>query len=142
VLDDDLDPASYKRLTGTSKESYEQRLLVAAQASMMGEVTVEPDDAPPYTRLGILERGSVDDVSLDVDGADAALIVLFRAHDRPGCRFGWRIPIWPAPPPDDPEMGTPEGCAFILSINLEEIVEAPTLPPCDPDPKTITWLGN
>ena len=54
---------------------------------MMGAVTVEPDDAPPHTRLGVLERGSVDDVSLDADGADAELVVLFRAHDRPGPPF-------------------------------------------------------
>ena len=42
-------PDEYERLTSISKESYEWRLLVAAQSHLMGEWTVTPDNAPPYT---------------------------------------------------------------------------------------------
>jgi hypothetical protein len=118
-------PDEYQRLTGISKESYEWHLLVEAQSSMMGEWTVEPGDAPGYTRLGVLERGSVDDVRLERDGTEAALVVLFRSDDRPDCVFGWRMPIWPTPPPDgsDDDDGTPEGWAYIVSLNLRALVE-------------------
>jgi hypothetical protein len=143
-LDDDDDwlaAGDYERLTGIGKDSYERRLLVEAQSSIMGEWTVEPEDAPAYTRLGVLERGSADDVRLEGDGTEVALVVLFRSDDRPRCVFGWRVPIWPVPPPDDPEMGTPEGFASIVSLNLVELVEAaPGLPACDPDVEGITWI--
>jgi len=45
-MDDQLDPAAYERLAGASKQEYEDRLLLAAQSSMMDEWTVEPDDGP------------------------------------------------------------------------------------------------
>jgi hypothetical protein len=92
---DYVDASEYERLTGIAKESYEQRLLTEAQALLEGEWTVEPDDAPTYTRLGVSEHGSVDDVSLEGDGTDAALAVLFRSDARPGRVFGWRVPVWP-----------------------------------------------
>jgi hypothetical protein len=137
-------PGDYERLTGISKESYEQRLLTDARASMMGEWTVEPDDAPPYTRLGVLERGSVDEVRLEsAETEAAALVVLLRSDDRPNCVFGWRIPIWPVPAPNHREMGTPEGWGYMLSLDLVDLVEAPPgLPACDPDAQGITWILN
>lgn len=137
-------PDEYTRLTGISKESYEWRLLVATQSEMMGEWTVIPEDAHANTRQGVLERGSVDEVRLDNEGLDAALIVLFRSDDRPGCVFGWRIPIWPAPTPDPEDVdSTPEGWAWILAMNLTELRDAsPGLPSCDPDDQGITWVGN
>lgn len=139
--DDYLAAEDYERSTGIAKASYERRLLAEAQSSMMGERTVEPEDAPAYTRLGVLERGSVEDVRLEGDGAEVALVVLFRSDDRPGCVFGWRIPIWPVSPPDDPEMGTPEGFASMLSLELMELVEAaPGLPASDPDAEGMTWI--
>jgi hypothetical protein len=53
------------------------------------------------------------------------------------------MPIWPAPPPDDPDMGTLEGAAFFVSLDLMELVEAaPGLPACDPDAQGITWIVN
>src|SRR4029453_15318581 len=61
-------PDEYERLTGISKESYEWRLLVAAQSLMMGEWTITPEDGPEYTRQGVLDRGSVDDVRLEGEG--------------------------------------------------------------------------
>jgi hypothetical protein len=141
-VDDDLDPAAYERLTGVSKQDYEHRLLSSAQSSMMGEWTIEPDDGPSYTRIGVLEAGSVESVSLDRDHPDVSLVVVLRSNEHPACRFGWRIPVWPAPGPDDPETGTPEGCAFILSIDLIEILGAhPGLPPCNPDTQGLTWVG-
>jgi hypothetical protein len=139
--DDYLAAEDYERSTGIANASYERRLLAEAQSSMMGEWTVKLKDAPPYTRLGVLERGSVDDVRLEGDEAEMALVVLFRSDDRPGCVFGWRIPIWPVSPPDDPEMGTPEGFASMLSLDLMELVEAaPGLSACDPDARGITWI--
>jgi hypothetical protein len=108
-------PDEYEQLTGISKESYEWRLLVAVQSLMMGEWTITPENGPAYTRQGVLDRGSVDDVRLEGDGLDAALVVLFRSDDRPGCVFGWRYAIWPAesPDPEDPDT-TPEGWAGCL----------------------------
>jgi hypothetical protein len=137
-------PDEYERLTGISNESYEWRLLVAAQSDMMGEWTITPDDAPAHTRQGVLERGSVDDVRLKGDGLDATLVVLFRSDDRPGCVFGWRCPIWPVPSPDpeDP-YSTPEGWAWILAIGLPELRDArPGLPARDPDAQGIIWVRN
>lgn len=132
---DYVDASEYERLTGIAKESYEQRLLSEARALLMGEWSVEPDDAPAYTRLGVSEHGSVDDVSLEGDGTERALVVLFRSDARPGRVFGWRVPVWPTSPPDDPEEGTPEGCAFILSLNLMEFVDLPDcLPAAIPTP--------
>lgn len=140
---DYVDASEYERLTGIAKESYERRLLAAARELMMGEWTVEPDDAPAYTQLGVSEHRSVDDVRLEDDGTEVALVVLFRSDDRPGCVFGWRIPVWPAPAPDDPDDGTPEGCAYILSVNLMELVDLPaSLPACDPDSRGVTWIVN
>ena len=143
-LDDDDDwlaAGDYERLTGIAKESYERRLLAEAQSSMMGEWAVEPTDGLADTRVGVLERGSVDDVRLEGNGTEAALVVRFRSDDRPGRVFGWRIPIWPVPAPNDPEMGTPEGHASILSLDLVELVEAaPGLPACGPDAQGITWI--
>ena len=137
-------PGDYERLTGISKESYEQRLLSEARASLMGEWRGEPDDAPPYTRGSVLERGSIDEVRLE--GAEteaAALVVLFRSDGRPDCVFGWRIPIWPAPAPNDRETGTPEGWGYALSLDLVDLVKAPPgLPACDPDAQGITWIVN
>lgn len=73
----------------------------------------------------------------------AALVVLFRSDDRPDCVFGWRIPIWPVPAPDDCEMGTPEGWGYMLSLDLVDLIEAaPGLPVCDPDSQGITWIVN
>ena len=110
---------------------------------MMGKWMVEPDDGPAYIRIGVLDAGSVESVSLDGEDTDTALVVVFRSDDRPGCRYGWRVPIWPAPPPDDPEMGTPQGCAFILSINLTELIEARLgLPSCNPDAQGVTWIDH
>jgi hypothetical protein len=119
---DYVDASDYKRLTGIAKESYERRLLAEARALMMGEWTVRSEDAPASTRLGALERGWVDDVRLEGDGTDVALAVLFRSDARPDSVFGRRVPIWPAPAPDDPDEGTPEGCAFLLSVNLMELI--------------------
>jgi Domain of unknown function (DUF4279) len=116
-----------------------------ARASMMGEWTVEPDDSPPYARLGVLERGSVDDVRLEGDGVDVSLVVLLRSDERPDCLFGWRVPIWPVPAPNDPDDGdgTPEGDAFVLSVNLMELIDLPAcLPAPDPDAQGITWIVN
>jgi hypothetical protein len=88
---DFLAAGDYERLTGISRESYERRLLAEARASMMGERRVEPDGARPYTQLGVLERGSVDEVRLEGAGTEAAaLVVLFRSDDRPDCVFGRR----------------------------------------------------
>jgi hypothetical protein len=140
---DYVDASEYERLTGIAKKSYERRLLAAARELMMGEWTVEPDDAPAYKQLGVSEHGSVDDVRLEDNGTEVALVVLFRSDDRPGCVFGWRIPVWPAPAPDDPDEGTPEGYAFILSVNLMELVDLPaSLPGSDPDARAITWIVN
>jgi hypothetical protein len=137
-------PEEYERLTGISKESYEWRLLIAAQAEMMGEWTVTPDDAPAYTRQGVLDRGSVDEVRLQGDGLEAALVVLFRSDDRPGCVFGWRCPVWPVPSPDpDDTDSLPEGWAWILAAGLPELrVVPPGLPTCDPDADGIIWVKN
>lgn len=145
-------PDEYERLTGISKESYEWRLLVAAQSLMMGEWTITSEDEPAYTRQGVLDRGSVDDVRLEGDGVDAALVVLFRSDDHPGCVFGWHYPIWPAqsPNPEDPDT-TPEGWAGILALELREILdldipEFPDVRPghssCDPHAQGITWVRN
>jgi hypothetical protein len=102
---------------------------------MVGEWTVVSEDGPASRRFGALERGSVDDVSLGGDGAEPTLVVLFRSGDRPDAVFGWRVPIWPAPAPDNSDDdGTPEGCAFILSVNLRELIDtAPGLPGWAPD---------
>ena len=137
-------PDEYERLTSISKESYEWRLLVAAQSHLMGEWTVTPDNAPPYTREGMLEHGSVDDVRLEGDGLEAALVVLFRSDDRPGCVFGWRCPIWPAPSPDpDDDDGMPEGWALDLAAGLRELRDVPSgLPTCDSDTQGIIWVQN
>jgi hypothetical protein len=137
-------PEEFEQLTEISKESYEQRLLVAARSDMMDDWTITPESGPPYTRQGVLDRGSVDEVRLEGEGLDAALVVLFRSDDRPGCVFGWRLPIWPVPSPDpeDPDS-TPEGWAFILALNLRALRDArPGLPPCDPDANGITWVGT
>ncbi len=137
-------PDEYERLTGISKESYEWRLLVAAQSDMMDEWTITPDGAPAYTRQGVLDGGSVDDVRLEGDGLEAALVVLFRSDDRPGCVFGWRCPIWPAPSPDpEDDDSTPEGWARDLAVTLRELHDIPPrLPTCDPDTEGIIWVGN
>jgi len=46
-------------------------------------------------------------------------------------------------PPDDPEEGTPEGCALILSVNLMEFVDLPDcLAASDPDARGVTWIVN
>jgi len=58
--DDWLDADDYERLTGVSKRNYEQRLLAQARSSMMGEWTIEPQEAAPFTRSGVLDTGSVD----------------------------------------------------------------------------------
>jgi len=137
-------PDEYERLTGISKESYEWRLLVAAQSDMMDEWTITPDDAPAYTRQGVLDRGSVDDVRLEGDGVEAALVVLFRSDDRPGCVFGWRCPIWPVPSPDpEDDDSTPEGWASDLALMLRELRDVPPgLPTCDPDTQGVIWVGS
>jgi hypothetical protein len=141
--DDWLDADDYERSTGVSKRNYEQRLLARARSSMMGEWTIEPQEAAPFTRSGVLDTGSVDDVRLEGDGTDTTLVVLFHSDDRPGCLFGWRISIWPAPAPDDPVMGTPERWGHLLSLELVELVDAPPgLPACDPDADGITWIVN
>ena len=45
--------------------------------------------------------------------------------------------------PEDPDEGTPEGYAFILSVNLMELVDLPaSLPGSDPDARAITWIVN
>jgi hypothetical protein len=138
-----VDASDYKRLTGIAKESYERRLLAEARALMMGEWTVQSEDASASTRLGALERGWVDDVRLEGDGTDVALAVLFRSDARPDSVFGWCVPIWPAPAPDDPDEGTPEGCAFLLSVNLMELIDLPArLPAYDADAQGITWILN
>jgi hypothetical protein len=138
---DYVDASDYKRLTGIGKESYERRLLAEARALMMGEWTVRSEDAPAATRLDALERGWVDDVRLEGDESDVALAVLFRSDARPDSVFGWRVPIWPAPAPDDPDEGTPEGCAFLLSVNLMELIDLPArLPASDADAQGIIWI--
>jgi hypothetical protein len=111
---------------------------------MMDEWTVMPDDAPAYTRQGVLERGSVEDVRLEGDGLEAVLVVLFRSDDRPGCVFGWRCPIWPVPSPDPEDADSmPEGWASILAGGLRELRDIPPgLPTCGPDTQGIIWVKN
>ena len=137
-------PDEYERLTGISKESYEWRLLVATQSEMMGEWTVTPDDAPAYTRQGMLERGSVDDVRLEGDGLEAALVVLFRSDDRPGCVFGWRCPIWPAPSPDpeDPDSTRRDGPGSWLSGFPSSATLRPAFRPAIPTPRESLGFGT
>ena len=141
--DGDATPEEFERLTG-SRRSPTSAPLVAAQESMMGEQTVIPDGALAYTRQGALERGSVDEVRLDGDGLDVDLVVLFRSDDRPGCVFGWRMPIWPTPIPDPEDPYTvPKGWADLLAIELVEFCDAfPGLPACDPDARASPGLGR
>jgi hypothetical protein len=134
-------PEELERLTGTSKEDYERRLLAAAREAFLGEHIVECDGRQ-YTRQGALEAGSVDDVRMEGDGLDVEIVVLFRVQERPGRLFGWREPVWPTPTPDPDDSYTgPEGWADLLVIELWEdrglVVPRTT---GAPDPDGVTWL--
>jgi hypothetical protein len=61
--------------------------------------------------------------SVKLGGAEEATIdAVVRAHHVPGRRFGWRIPVWPAPYPSP----TPEVYAGLFPVYLMEFIN--TLP--------------
>lgn len=140
-MDDRCDPETYERLTGLSKDAYEQALLTAGVESFTATMTVEHSDGMITHQVGCLEHGTIDDVVLVGDEADVELLVTFTLDGTPDCRYGWRTRVWPAPSPDDEMDGTPGARASLLAIHLEEIVVArPGPPPCDPDVDGITWV--
>lgn len=88
------------------------------------------------------DMGEVDSVSLVGDGADTKLAVIFRVENRPGRVFGWRIPIWPAPDPQDDMAGSPESLAGLFPVYLDEAIN--TIPfhheIQTPDHDGIEWV--
>jgi hypothetical protein len=127
MSDDTLSPEAYEQLTGIPEADYERRLLAAARRQ---------------AELSWVDDATIDDVRIEVGGAAVHLVVAFRHQRHPGARYGWRLPVWPAPAPNDPVVGTPEDRGtYWLSVELEETIEAgPGLPPPTPDSSGTTWL--
>ena len=60
------------------------------------------------------------------EGNEPTLDVVVRANHVPGRRFGWRIPVWPAPYPSPPYTDTIEGYVGLFPVYLMEFIN--TLP--------------
>jgi hypothetical protein len=133
VDDDEVSADRYEELSGISKSQYEQRLLRAVQQSL----PVRPDVAD--------DMGQVESVNLTGEGASTTIVVIFRVANRgPQRLFGWRIAIWPASEPSDPETGTPERYGSLFSVYLDEAIN--TIPFHErlqpPDADGIEWTED
>lgn len=92
---------------------------------------------------GSAQRCWVEDVSVDGVYPGSQLVVLVRDDDRPGCTFGFRLPVWnqEGRPAMEDDWPTPEGHAWILAIHLEEDVEAAGHGlPTECAPGEVTWV--
>ena len=94
-------------------------------------------------RRSLAEQGigglRMQDLRLEGTYPKTELVLIFSHDERPGCIFGYRMPVWSSDPeerkdPYFPSMG------FI--INLREEIEAPDLGlPADCSSETVTWIG-
>lgn len=92
---------------------------------------------------GRAQRCWVEDVSVDGVYPGSQLVVLVRDGDRPGCTFGFRLPVWDQDgrPAMEHHWPTPEVHAWILATNLEEDVEAAGHGlPAECTPGEVTWV--
>jgi len=123
----ELRPEDYEALTGVAKDEYEQRLLAAVREAALAAYPPGSDDA------------TIDAVELDGGSRDRCLVILFRIPQRPGCVFGSRARIWPAPSPDD--EGTPEDLGRLFALTgIDEYVDQGGLVVRECVPGSITWL--
>jgi len=82
-------------------------------------------------------RLAIDRAELVGTYPDTALVVIFRAPDRP-CLFGVRDRIWEE---ETPEEFNPESSATSAFLRWEEALDTGELPHrCDPDSSGTTWL--
>lgn len=117
-------PEAYEALTGISKHEYEHQVLEVARAALRdvgGAVTIEA-------------------LSLEGEGLDVEIVVLFRLADRPGARFGSRWQLWPSPHPDDYE-GTPEWGTLLPTFIAIDVAE-PSRLAGQPDAGGIIWIRH
>jgi hypothetical protein len=122
----ELGPDEYESLTGIPKAEYEARVLAAARARAADLYPVGSPDA------------TIETVSIDGDGLDACLVVVFRIAARPECRWGLRFEMWPF----DPEFDeTPEyDGADCIEAGVSEYVDQGGLVVHECGPDEITWL--
>jgi hypothetical protein len=115
-------PGEYESLTGITKAEYERRCLAAAREAIAREAERFPDA----------------EVDLERAGDDTCLVMRFGLADRPGRRFGTRVPLWPSPHPDDYE-GDPEWSDMLPALLAASLDSAQQLA-ADPDADGVTWV--
>jgi hypothetical protein len=137
--EEDLSPDEYEAATGVSPSEWERRALESMKRALAAEWVRRDRTGREIARGSGIDGVEIEHVAFEGQPPDTEAVVLFRADRRPGCLYGWRFHIWPVPPPDDEEMGTPESWGSVMRLNLEELVlAAPGLPECRPD-QTVTW---
>lgn len=128
-VDEAADPGRFEQLTGVSRHDYEQRMLRTARCRLI------------ETTGGTHLDGYVESVALDGESDDTALVVIFRANDFPGRRFGWRVPVWPVDDPVHDVSGAWPEPGDLLDVHLMEaintILHGDRTPP---DDHGVEWL--
>lgn len=123
----DLTPDEYESVTGITKAEYEARALAAARAKASDMYPVGSRDA------------TIEILTVEGDGLDASLVVVFRVASRQECLWGLHFNLWPY----DPEVdGTPEqDGADCIAQGVSEYVGQGGLVVRDCEPDGITWLS-
>ena len=81
---------------------------------------------------------TVERVTLESEGADTRVVILFRLADRAGTQFGYEMNVWPSPHPDDYE-GTPDW-GWMMPEWISNAIAAPGRLDGEPDAQGVTWL--
>jgi hypothetical protein len=120
-------PDEYEARTGITKAEYETRVLASARDAALQNY---PPGSPDAT---------IEAVSIEGTGTDAALVILFRIPPRPDCLFGSRTELWLYDDAEDESTPEEDGESCI-AFGVEEYVDQGGLVVRQCAPDGITWL--
>jgi hypothetical protein len=83
----------------------------------------------------------VQSVTLEHQHQNTYAVVRFRVRFGGDRAFGWRMAIWPAPPPTRESVGTPEDAVAAVPVYLAESVFGAPLPD-EHDADGVYWLPD
>ncbi|HYJ68722.1 MAG TPA: hypothetical protein VEX15_13810 [Nocardioidaceae bacterium] len=88
-------------------------------------------------------EAEVSDVRLEGEHPDTDLIVLFTDKSRPGCQFGFRMPLSATSLYEDGSIDDPESAVGVAMANLDEDIGAVGYGlPSNCRPGEVVWLGR